>query len=240
MGLLDLPAPFFDLIDRTLLSALPSFARLVVWAVLAAIVSILIYRLVSPQAKIAETKVAAVAARRRLNAHPGDLESALPLMRRSLGLASLQVLLVLPGALIGSLPVLSLLVWLDGAYARDFPAAQATPAVAVSPAGAYAGNWQRAETGGRIDIFDASGQKVTTLALEKPIPQIERRHWWNAFIGNPAGYLPDPGPLERVTIALPERKYLPAGPDWARSWFGIVLPVLLLTSLAFLRIARIA
>ena len=240
MGLFDLPAPFFDLVDSNLLWFLPPLVRLVIWAMLAAVVSILIYRLLSPQAKIAATKAAALAARRRLNAHQGDFESAMPLMRRSRSLASLQVLLVLPGALIGSLPVLSLLVWLDGAYARDFPRAQAIPTVQVSPPGQYVGNWQGGEAGGVVEIRDTAGQKVTTLPLAKPVPQIEQRHWWNALIGNPAGYLPETGPLEQVRIALPEREYLPAGPAWARSWFSVVLPVLLVTSLAFLRLARIS
>lgn len=238
MGVLDLPAPLFDLVDGALLWFLPPFARLVVWAVLAAIASILIYKWLSPQAKIAQTKAAAVAARRRLNAHQGDLESAMPLMRQSLRLASLQVLLVLPGALIGSLPVLSLLVWLDGAYARDFPKEPA--AVQVSPADQYVGNWRGDERGGAIEVVDKRGQAVATLPLAKPVPQIEQRHWWNLLIGNPAGYLPDEGPLESVAISLPEREYVPAGPGWVRSWFSIVLPVLLITSLAFLRIARIS
>ncbi len=238
MGLLDLPAPFFDLIDRTLFGFLPPFARLVVWAVLAAVASILVYKWLSPQAKIAETKAAALAARRRLNAHEGDLESAMPLMRRSLRLASLQVLLVLPGALAGSLPMLALLVWLDGAYARNFTAAPVT--VQVSPADRYQGSWQGDVTGGAIQVVDRDGQTVATLPLDRPVPQIERKHWWNLLIGNPAGYLPEGGPLESVSISLPEREYVTAGPGWARSWFSIVLPVLLLTSLAFLRIARIS
>src|SRR5262245_10521450 len=240
MGLLDLPAPFFDLVDRNLLWFLPPLARLIVWAVVAVIASILTYKWLSPQARITATKAAAIAARRRLNAYQGDLESAMPLMRQSLRLASLQVLLVLPGALIGSLPVLSLLVWLDSAYARDFPPAQMVPAVQVSPAGQYVGNWQGAAAGGVVEIRDTAGQTVPTLPLAKPIPQIEQRHWWNTLIGNPAGYLPEAGPLEQVRIALPEREYLAAGPAWARSWFSIVLPVLLITSLAFLRIARIS
>jgi hypothetical protein len=240
MGLLDFPAPFFDFVDGNLLSILPPLARLVVWAVLAAIASILVYRLLSPQARIAETKTAAAAARRRLNAHRGDLESALPLMRKSLALAGLQVLLVLPGALVGSLPVLSLLIWLDTTYARDFPPELATPAVQVSPLGDYVSKWSGDESGGRIEIVNAAGREVATLPLAKPVPLIERRHWWNLFIGNPAGYLPDSGPIERVTITLPEREYLPAGPSWARSWLSIVLPVLLVASLALLRIARIA
>ncbi len=238
MGLLDLPEPLFDLIDRTLFWFLPPFARLVVWAVLAAIASILIYKRLSPQAKIARTKAAAIAARRRLNAHQGDLESAMPLMRQSLRLASLQVLLVLPGALMGSLPVLALLVWLDGAYARGFPKEPAV--VAVSPAGQYVGNWRGDELGGAIQVVDRQGRMVATLPLAKPVPRIEQQHWWNLLIGNPAGYLPDEGPLESVAIALPEREYVSAGPGWVRSWFSIVLPVLLITSLAFLRIARIS
>lgn len=239
MGLLDLPAPFFDLVDRNLLWFLPPFARLIIWAVLAAVTSILVYRWLSPQAKIAETKAAAAAARRRLNAHRGDFESAMPLMRRSLRLASLQVLLVLPGALIGSLPVLALLIWLDGAYARDFPTAAAT-AVQVSPSDQYLGRWHGDESGGAIEIVDKQGKPIATLPLNKPVAQIEQRHWWNLLIGNPAGYLPEDGPLQSVSISLPEREYVAAGPGWARSWFSIVLPVLLVTSLAFLRIARIS
>ena len=240
MGLLDFPAPLFEFVDRHVLVFLPPVLRLIVWAVLAAAASILVYRLVSPQRRIAEVKADAAAARRRLNAHRGDFESALPLMRGSLCLASLQVLLVLPGALLGSLPVLSLLVWLDGAYARDFPGHAAIPAVEVSPPGGYAGNWRPDEAGGRVEIVDRAGQPVATVRLEKPVPQIERRHWWNALIANPAGYLPDAGPIDRVTVDLPEREYLPIGPAWARSWLSIVLPVLLAASLTILRVARIA
>jgi hypothetical protein len=140
MGFLDLPAPFFDLVDRSLLGPLPPLARLILWAIVAAIVSLSLYRWLSPQRRIAETKAQAAEARRSLNAHDGDLESALPLMRRSMGLALRQVWLVLPGALVASLPVLALLVWLDGAYGYQFPAGQA-PAIAVEPV-AYSGHWQ--------------------------------------------------------------------------------------------------
>jgi hypothetical protein len=33
MGLLDLPAPFFDFVDRSLLGALPPLLRLILWAI---------------------------------------------------------------------------------------------------------------------------------------------------------------------------------------------------------------
>lgn len=239
MGFLDLPAPFFDLVDRTLLGWLPPLARLILWAIIAAIVSLSIYRWLSPQQRIAETKAEAVEARRRLSAHDGDLDTAMPLMRRSVGLALRQVGLVLPGALVASLPVLALLVWLDGAYGYQFPAAQQAPAIAVEPQD-YAARWQPKESGGRIEITDAQGAQVADLAVHKPVTRIEKRHWWNAIVGNPAGYLPAAGPVEGVTIALPERYYLPVGPDWLRSWVTIALSALTIASILFMRLARIA
>ena len=56
MGLLDLPAPLFDWVDNRLLSMLPPLARIVLWAVVAAVASLAIYRLFSPQRRIAALK----------------------------------------------------------------------------------------------------------------------------------------------------------------------------------------
>jgi hypothetical protein len=236
MGLLDLPAPFFDYVDRSLLGTLPPLARLILWAIAGAAASLLLYRLLSPQRRIADAKAAALDARRKLNAHAGDLESALPLMRQSMTAALRHVGLVFPAALIASLPVLALLVWLDGAYGYQLPQGSQTPTVSVEPAN-YSGQWQ---PDGSIEVRDKSGTEVARLTLAEPITQIAKRQWWNALIGNPAGYLPEQGPIEHVTIALPERQYLPVGPDWLRSWLTVALTVLVIASLFIMRIARIA
>jgi hypothetical protein len=236
MGLLDLPAPFFEFVDRSLLGALPPLARLILWAIAGAAVSLTLYRWLSPQRRIAEAKAAALDARRRLSAHDGDLESALPLMRQSMKAALRHVGLVLPGALIASLPVLALLVWLDATYGYQLPQDRQAPAVSVEPAN-YSGRWQ---PNGSIEVRDQSGAEVARLTLAEPITQIGKHQWWNALVGNPAGYLPEQGPVERVTIALPERQYLPIGPDWLRSWLTVALTALVITSLLIMRIARIA
>lgn len=238
MGLLDLPAPLFNLVDRSLLGALPPLARLILWAIVAAVLSLAIYRVLSPQRRIAAAKAAALQARRRLNGHDGDLESAMPLMRRSMALALRHVGLVMPAALLASLPVLALLVWLDGAYGHDLPNGRA-PAIAVEPA-AFAAEWRPSGAGGEIELKDRQGVQVGYVMLEQPVTRIEKRHWWNVLIGNPAGYLPTQGPVEGVTIALPERHYLPVGPDWLRSWLAIAFAALLVTSILLMRIARIA
>ena len=239
MGLLDLPAPFFDLVDRSLFAPLPPLLRLTLWAVAGAAVSLALYRWLSPQRRIAEAKVAAQEARRRLNAHDGDLESALPLMRQSMKLALRHVGLVFPGAMIASLPVLALLVWLDGAYGHRFPSDRQAPTIAVEPQ-SFSADWRESGAGGQIELRDQSGAEVARLTLAEPITRIEKRHWWNLLIGNPAGYLPDNSPVEAVTIGLPEQQYLPVGPDWLRSWLAVALSALVITSLLIMRIARIA
>lgn len=236
MGLLDLPAPLFDFVDRSLLGALPPLARLILWAIAGAAVSLALYRLLSPQRRIAQAKAAALDARRRLNAHDGDLESALPLMRQSMKAALRHVGLVFPAAIVASLPVLALLVWLDGAYGYQLPQGPEAPTVSVEP-GTYSGQWQ---PDGNIEVRDQSGAEVARLTLAEPITHLEKRQWWNMLVGNPAGYLPEQGPIERVTIALPERQYLPIGPHWLRSWVTVALTVLVIASLLIMRIARIA
>jgi hypothetical protein len=236
MGLLDLPAPLFDFVDRSLLGALPPLARLILWAIAGAAMSLALYRLLSPQRRIAQAKAAALDARRRLNAHDGDLESALPLMRQSMKAALRHVGLVFPAAIVASLPVLALLVWLDVAYGYQLPQDRQAPAVSVEPA-TYSGEWR---PNGSIEVRDKAGAEVAHLTLAEPITHIEKRQWWNVLVGNPAGYLPEQGPIERVTIALPERQYLPVGPDWLRSWVTVALTALVIASLLIMRIARIA
>jgi hypothetical protein len=236
MGLLDLPAPFFDFVDRSLLGALPPLLRLILWAIAGAAVSLALYRLLSPQRRIAQAKAAALDARRRLNAHDGDLETALPLMRQSMKAALRHVGLVFPGALIASLPVLALLVWLDATYGYQLPQDRQAPAVSVAPE-TYSGQWRPNNS---IEVRDQSGAEVARLTLAEPVPHIEKRQWWNILIGNPAGYLPEQGPIDSITVALPERQYLPVGPDWLRSWATVALTALVIASLLIMRIARIA
>jgi hypothetical protein len=236
MGLLDLPAPFFDFVDRSLLGALPPLLRLILWAIAGAAVSLALYRLLSPQRRIAQAKAAALDARRRLNAHDGDLDTALPLMRQSMKAALRHVGLVFPGALIASLPVLALLVWLDVTYGYQLPQDRQAPAVSVAPE-TYSGQWRPNNS---IEVRDQSGAEVARLTLAEPVPHIEKRQWWNILIGNPAGYLPEQGPIDSITVALPERQYLPVGPDWLRSWATVALTALVIASLLIMRIARIA
>lgn len=239
MGLLDLPAPVYGVVDDVLAGIVPASGRVVIWACIGAGLSMFLYWALSPQKRIAKAKAAAAAARQRLNEHDGDFASAGPLIKAMFTSSFRQLALVFPATIAASLPMLTLLVWLDTSYAYDFPPPGSRPPVTVTPAD-YTGEWRGDGTGGRVAIRAPSGEPVGEVVLNAPVPLVEKRHWWNALIDNPAGYLPQEGSVERVAVALPEKHYLPAGPDWARSWLALFLPVLVAASLAIHRIARIA
>lgn len=237
MGLFDLPAPLFGAIDNALASVLPPIARLVVWAALAGAGTLALYRLLSPQRRIGDAKRAARQARARLNAFDGELAEAGPLIRDQFATAFRHLVLVVPGTLLSILPLLALLVWLDGSYARDYPPAGEAPAVATEPA-SYTSEWTGQGAGSHLRVHDGQAL-LADLAISMPVPVIEQRHWWNALVANPLGYLPENGTLQRVEIALPEREYLTVGPGWMRTWLAVFFPVMFVVSLLIFRWAKI-
>lgn len=117
MEFLDFPAPFFAAIDGGMASVLPALARLALWALLASIITMELYRLLSPQMKIAELKARFAERKQALDSFDGDFEEAWPMMRGMLGAAFMRVGIVLPGTLLAAVPLLLLLIWVDGAYA---------------------------------------------------------------------------------------------------------------------------
>lgn len=236
MGLFNLPSPVYEFVDRAVAAAAPAPWRLVFWAIVGAVATLTLYKWLSPQAKIAATKERVAETRRWMLDHDGDLASAMPLIRAQLGVAFHHLALVLPATLIASLPALTLMVWLDTSYARALP--DDPPPIEVVPP-TLEGTWRAEADAPRITVRERDGSTVADIPVGKPVPQIEKRRWWNVLVGNPAGYLPDQGPAERVTVHLPEQSYLPFGPGWARSWIALFMPVFFATSLVFYRIARI-
>src|SRR5699024_4894589 len=90
-----------------------------------------------------------------------------------------------------------------------------------------------------LRVRDANGQPVASIEMDAPVPVIHKRQWWNWLIGNPVGYLPDQGPVQRVHVDLPSPSYLPFGPGWMRSSATLFLAVLFVLSLAIHRFSRI-
>jgi hypothetical protein len=246
VGVLDLPAPLFAGLDDLLSGLAPPTLRLALWGVIAAALSMGVYWLLSPQRRIAQAKADALAARRALDAHDGELGEAWPLIGRVLRTALRQLGLVTWPAVVGSLPVLALLAWLSTTYGHAFPADGTDIPVRTTPESAAAQVQSlrpetdaAAEPGRQIVVLDEAGHVVERFLLSAPVPMIHKRQWWNALIGNPIGYLPESSRLEWIELGLPQREYLPLGPSWLRAWYVVFFGVLLAASLAIKVAARI-
>lgn len=236
MGLLDLPAPLFGWIDGVL-TAIPAGLRLLLWGGVGGALSMWLYGVLSPQARIAQSKREQLEVRRRLDAFDGEIADAWPMIRRMLGLSLGHVGRVIGPALLAALPVVLLLVWISTAYGYDFP--ERAPRVRVEPERLEAVWLARAEPLPRIEVIEPGHGVLAEVSVKAPVPVIEKRHWWNTLIGNPAGYLEDDGPLERVAIDLPRQQIIGFGPAWARGWEAPFFLAVLIASLILKRVLRL-
>ncbi|HWA46369.1 MAG TPA: hypothetical protein VHA10_24335 [Hypericibacter adhaerens] len=246
MGALDWPGLAFTWIDG-MMRGLAAPWRLVLWAMIAAALSMAIYRYASPQRRIAQAQDQALAARRALDRFDGEFAEAWPLIRDVLRTAFRRIGLVLPGVMLAMLPILALLVWLSTSYGYRFPDPNDAVNVATHPrsAGVQAElsvmpHQATKPESRRVVLRDPSGSVSAAIPLAQPVPVLEKRRWWHALIGNPAGYLPDDSAVERVEIALPAQEMLQMGPAWLRGWEPLFFAVMLTASLAIKRLWRIA
>jgi hypothetical protein len=203
-----------------------------------------LYWLLSPQDKLTDVKIRALAARRGLNAFDGEFAEAWPLMRSMLGLSLKQLAMTTLPAILASLPVLALIIWLGTAYGYSLPTGQGALDVHTTPEVEASGEIHTADKGSpqtppRLVVTDPGGEVIGDIALAAAIPTIHKKQWWNILIGNPLGYLPDDGSIEAIAFDLPEKEYLGFGPGWLRPWYVLFFTILVLGSLVIKIVGRI-
>ncbi len=227
-GLLDLPAPLLSAIDGVLAGA-PPWLRLIFWGASGALLSMALYRLLSRQQALAETKQRLAAAQRELVAYDGEFDGLLPRIAAVLRASGRQLWLTLWPTIAASLPLLFLLAWLSNAYGYRLPAVGEPLAVSVTPA-TLPLPWQGplAWPAQSVTYRDSAGEPLFELPLSAPVPLLHKRQWWNGLQANPLGYLPAAGAIEQIEFQLPEQVILPFGPTWLRGW----LPTWLLATMA--------
>jgi hypothetical protein len=246
MGLFDIPGPMLGWLDGLLEAVAPPVLRLVFWGAVAGILSMWLYRVLSPQARIARGKAELAAARRSLNAYDGALDGAWPLLHQMLRVAVQQVGRVGGPALLASLPLVCLLAWLSTAYGYTFPEPGNAPSIRTAPVeldarwiDGHSPDGQRETDAPRIQVGDSSAQAVAEVRLPEPVPIIHKRQWWNVLLGNPIGYLPRDSAVDVIRVGLPRKEYLAAGPRWVRGWELPFFSVLVVVSLALKQWAHI-
>lgn len=226
MGVFDAPAPLFAWIDVQTAAVIPPLGRLILWGIVAAVVSMGLYRALSAQERIGRTKAKLAQLRQRLNAYEGDFADAGPLIGGLLRTALQQVGLVAWPAILSSLPLLALICWLSTAYGYAYPAPGIVPAIQTMPPqlraewieGVRDATVPEHQPPPHIVVADHNQGIVADVSLPAPVPVIHKWQWWNALIGNPIGYLPDNASVNWIKVALPGKEYLGFGPHWLRGW----------------------
>jgi hypothetical protein len=237
-GLFDLPAPLLEWVDQRLSAFLPAPVTIALWAVVAGIVCLELYRVVSPQQRIEQLKGENRAAQQRLSAYDGDFEGAWLLIRELLGVSLKRVGIVLPATLVAAYPVLAVLVWMSNSYGYYFP--QDESRVSVQTPAPLEARWISGDgTAPQVEARAPGGELVLEQPVPAPVPVLHKRQWWNWLIANPAGYLPADAPVERVAIELPKRQVIDAGPAWLRGWEPLFVAVLFVSALAYKSARRI-
>jgi hypothetical protein len=244
MGFFDLPAPLFAFADQIMSGFASPTIRLALWGLMAAALSMGLYWLLSPQGKLTDIKIRALKARHDLNAFDGDFAEAWPLMRSMLGLSLKQLGMTTMPAVVASIPVLALIVWLGTAYGYNVPDNQGTIGVETTPSTDVSAEIQKPDIASpnnppRLVVTDPSGEVVTDISLAAAVPTIHKKQWWNSLFGNPLGYLPADGEIEAIAFDLPENDYLGFGPSWLRPWYVLFFTILVLGSLAIKMLGRI-
>ncbi len=252
MGLFDLPAPLFSAFDGVLGMALPPVLRLVIWGILAGWLTMVVYRRLSNQEKIGKLKAQQKVQQKIIAEFDGEFEELMPLIGHTLALGFRQLGLALGPALLATIPILFIVVWVAGEFGYETPAAGSEVLLSAEPVindihwssttevkiteDGWAVNWPA--EGQSLTMTDGR-QPLLVLPLEHNIPIIHKKKWWNQLMANPIGYLPDDGKTDVIHIALPEPVMIGAGPSWIRGWMFSFFAAFLLSSLAFKFLLRI-
>lgn len=256
LGLLDLPAPLWSLLDRALAAAwLPALARVALFGALSGWLCMWLYRRWSRQDQLALLAPRVKAARADLAAWDGDFAGLMTRVRTVFALSGRHLRLTFAAALLAGLPVLLVLPWLSNQFGHAWPAPGEPVRVQVlaptAPAALLA--WDRpgqapavrtipGEIGpawtvawpdpGTPLVLTADGADLLELPLAAPVTVVHQRApLWNWLVGNPAGYLADGVAVEAIAIGLPARQLHAIGPAWLRGWLAVYFIVLVLVSL---------
>ncbi|HEY5776753.1 MAG TPA: hypothetical protein VIS57_11745 [Xanthomonadales bacterium] len=248
----DLPGPLFGVIDGVLAMALSPLLRLVIWGVLAGWITMLVYRLFSNQEKIGALKALQKSQQKAIAEFDGEFAQLLPLIRQTLGLGFKQLGFTLGPALLATVPVLFVVIWVAGEFGHTSPAAGSELVLSVEPANSDI-HWSpassaRADESGWVVRWPAQGQSLTmsdghqtllVLPLKHDIPVIHKKRWWNLLVANPLGYLPEEGTTDIVHIGLPEVVIIASGPAWLRGWMFSFFLAFILSSVGFKFLLRL-
>jgi hypothetical protein len=255
MGLFDLPAPLLGFVDELLGTVLPAVVRILLWGVLAGWLTMLLYRALSNQERISILKAEQKEHQKNIAGFDGEFDELLPLVGQALGTGMRQLGLSLGPALLATIPILFIIIWVAGEFGYRQPDSGTTIAIEIEPVDADRDGLQwlpgsaAVATGDGWNItwpsagsqvaLERGGEALLQLPAGYNVPVIHKRRWWNWLMANPLGYLDDGEAVDTIHIGLPAQQFIMAGPTWMRGWMFFFFGSFLLSSIAFKLLLRI-
>jgi len=200
MGLFDLPAPLLNWLHNILAPYLPDIVMLAIWAVTASGFGFIIFR--------------------RLTTNAGHRAApATPTL--------------VPVPLIAAfIPTIFIATWLGNNYEYAQPrpgeivkmeihsmlpetisGKKKLPRPRIDK---YKKRWPNRD--GRL-VFRDTGSAVGTALPASPVhPLNAKKNWWNAFFGNPVGYIPPDFAIQQIKFHINRRKILTSKYYWLSNW----------------------
>lgn len=101
-------------------------ARIAVWAGVAGVISMLLYKRFSPQVRLEALMQELGKAQNELNEYDGEFDGMLPLLKRTLSLSLKRVWLSFAPSIVAAVPLIVVMVCIG--YSHDHPSGQESPA----------------------------------------------------------------------------------------------------------------
>lgn len=252
MGLFDLPGPLLTIWDHLISGFTPVWARILLLSFISSGLSMGLYGWVSPQKKLKDISQNARQARNELATYDGEFDGLVSLVKQVLAHSSKHLGLIVLPALLASLPLLCILVWFSNHFDTVPPQPGETVCLEIHPADraktlrfSTAVTWKEDQPclswpdKNSFEIRDAEEHLLVKLDANLSVGVVHKEVWWNKLISNPAGYLPDDAPVDRIAVDLKPFEVLSLGPEWMRGWPFVFLVPLLIFSIAIKIIFRI-
>lgn len=244
MGLLEMPGVLLGAIDALLPRAVPDALRVLAWGTLAGVAGMALYRMVSPQQRLAAVRADLALAQRALMDYDGDFAGLRPRLQRQFALALRQLLLTLGPSLLAGLPVILMWTWMMQRFDHVPPAAGDTVSVRVEPLqpglrwlpqqlqpdaqGRVQLPWPAPGEAAQLQV--ESGGELARIDATTPALLLQPGDWdW--LFGRQQARLAAGGVLQAVQVELPPRRFLPGLPGWLAGWETLFIAATIAVSL---------
>ncbi len=250
--MLNLLFPVFELV-RIPGSLLPAWVVIVVLTSAVSWLSVWLYKLASPQDRLADIKNRSKELTASLlKDSDAEFDQVAAMAKANVVLSLKRLGYTLPGFVAALVPLLSLYLWCERVYAVEWPGAGETVEMGIAPGDAEiavtGANARRTDEGAWTFVADGSGELTITTDDGTPVlsaktsriaPVYAKIPATIRLLGHSERPLPDDNPVDRIEFGLPEREYLPFGPSWLRSWMIVFLLPAVAASLAARKVMKV-